>query len=63
MGKKIILLFCILWLGSSYAQNKKYQVHTIAFYNCENLFDTIRDPNIYDEEWTPNGAQAWTKKV
>lgn len=44
------------------AQEKKFQIHTIAFYNCENLFDTIRDPKIYDEEWTPNGAQAWTKK-
>tara|TARA_B110000483_G_scaffold207424_1_gene252382 strand:- start:2733 stop:3881 length:1149 start_codon:yes stop_codon:yes gene_type:complete len=32
------------------AQNKrKFKVHTIAFYNVENLFDTINDPNKYDE--------------
>lgn len=62
MMQKIVLMWCVLWFGVCNAQEKKYQVHTIAFYNCENLFDTIRDPKIYDEEWTPNGAQAWTKK-
>lgn len=56
-----LALFSIFCL-SSVAQDKKFQIHTIAFYNCENLFDTIRDPSIYDEEWTPDGAQSWTKK-
>lgn len=44
------------------AQQKQYQIRTIAFYNCENLFDTLRDPKTYDEEWTPQGAKAWTKQ-
>jgi hypothetical protein len=43
------------------AQEKKYKVHTVAFYNFENLFDTINNPN-NDEEWTPNGLQRWTSK-
>ncbi len=43
------------------AQAKSYNVHTVAFYNFENLFDTIDNPNI-DEEWLPNGAQNWTYK-
>lgn len=43
------------------AQVKKYAVHTVAFYNFENLFDTINNPN-NDEEWTPTGAQNWTSK-
>jgi len=43
------------------AQAKSYSVHTVAFYNFENLFDTIDNPNI-DEEWLPNGAQNWTYK-
>ncbi len=43
------------------AQAKSYSVHTVAFYNFENLFDTINDPNI-DEEWLPDGAQNWTSK-
>ena len=43
------------------AQTKKFAVQTVAFYNFENLFDTINNPN-NDEEWLPNGAQNWTSK-
>jgi hypothetical protein len=42
------------------AQSKKYIIHTIAFYNFENLFDTTDDLNTNDDEWTPTGAQHWT---
>lgn len=31
-----------------------------AFWNLENLFDTIDDPGKEDEEFTPNGANEWT---
>tara|TARA_B100000795_G_scaffold86788_1_gene63176 strand:+ start:2869 stop:3885 length:1017 start_codon:yes stop_codon:yes gene_type:complete len=31
------------------SQEKKYAIRTIAFYNLENLFDTINDPTINDE--------------
>ena len=41
------------------AQSKKFAVHTVAFYNFENLFDTINNAN-NDEEWLPAGAQNWT---
>lgn len=41
------------------AQQKSYEIHTIAFYNLENLFDTIRNEKIYDEEWTPKGLRKW----
>ena len=45
----------------AFSQQKKFQVHTVAFYNFENLFDTINNPN-NDEEWLPTGAQNWTSK-
>jgi hypothetical protein len=41
------------------AQEKKYIVHTVAFWNLENIFDTINQAN-NDEEWLPKGAQNWT---
>ncbi|MBS7255012.1 endonuclease/exonuclease/phosphatase family protein [Flavobacterium branchiicola] len=44
------------------AQSKKYNIHTVAFYNFENLFDTINDASTNDDEWTPTGAQHWTKE-
>ena len=31
----------------------------IAFYNVENLFDTIRNPLTYDAEFTPRGVRRW----
>ncbi len=43
-------------------QSKKYTIHTVAFYNLENLFDTINDSEKKDDEWTPNGIQNWTNE-
>ncbi len=34
----------------------------IAFWNVENLFDTIDDPNIIDEEFLPGGKKKWTSE-
>jgi Endonuclease/Exonuclease/phosphatase family len=36
--------------------------YLIAFYNVENLFDTIDDPKVDDEEFLPNSKVSWTKK-
>jgi hypothetical protein len=55
-----ILLVTILVVFSAQAQDKQFKVHTIAFYNVENLFDTINDPHTNDEEWLANGSQHWT---
>lgn len=47
------LLSCSPKLGKTTANSttgdKKYKVNTIAFYNVENLFDTIDDPKTLDE--------------
>ena len=34
----------------------------IAFYNLENLYDTIDDPNIDDQEFTPSSPAKWDGK-
>jgi hypothetical protein len=58
--KKLIAVFFVLFaIFTSNGQAKKYNIHTVAFYNFENLFDTINGPN-NDEEWLPNGAMSWT---
>ena len=60
--KKLIAILVVLSsIFAAKAQQKKYIVHTVAFYNFENLFDTIDNPN-NDEEWLPNGTQRWTSK-
>jgi len=57
--KVIAILFVISSIFGANAQQKKYVVRTVAFYNFENLFDTINNPN-NDEEWLPKGLQRWT---
>lgn len=56
----ILLIFSIFSSLQSCAQEKKYLATTIAFYNVENLFDTIDDPNTNDAEFLPGGANRWT---
>lgn len=56
-----VLLLALIAIQRVNAQAKSYNLHTVAFYNFENLFDTINDSNI-DEEWLPDGAQNWTSK-
>ncbi len=62
-------VFFVVWLLSGWAiqisylkaqSSENYQVAGIAFYNLENLFDTIRDPNIRDSEFLPEGDKNWT---
>lgn len=57
----IVVLLVLLSLFEANAQQKKYVVRTVAFYNFENLFDTINNPN-FDDEWTPKGLQRWTSE-
>lgn len=35
------------------------QDHIIAFYNLENLFDTVDDPKTLDDDFTPKGFKKW----
>lgn len=53
----ICLITAILISGSLKAQEKEYKINTIAFYNLENLFDTINDPNKYDHQ-NPIGGMS-----
>ena len=54
-----IIFFLVLGINKTIAQEKKYKVHTVAFYNCENLFYTINGEN-FDEEYLPE--KGWTLK-
>ena len=59
------LLICLLVLISTslYGQKSKtYTLRTIAFYNCENLFDTVNDTLTFDDDRTPEGRYHWTKE-
>jgi hypothetical protein len=53
-------IFMLSLVNLGFSQAKSYKVQTIAFYNMENLFDTINDPKINDEEYLP--VKGWTHK-
>lgn len=57
----LVVLQLVLPIGAL-AQNsgKKYAVYCVAFYNQENLFDTIHDAHKNDYEFLPNGGYHWT---
>ena len=57
----IIVVFLISTKFVS-AQEKKYKVGCVAFYNMENFYDTINDPKTNDDEFTPEGANKWNSK-
>ena len=69
---KKAISFCFFFLLGSilYSQqaSKKYSIRTIAFYNLENLFDTINDPKINDEaspmmELKRNKSEVYWDKI
>lgn len=64
MNRFLLLLVLSFFLINTYAQEelKKYNVACIAFYNLENIFDTINDPNFNDDDFTPEGPYLWNSE-
>ncbi len=58
MLKKSFLAICFAFIAITTQAAEK---SVIAFYNVENMFDHISDPNTNDNEYTPNGSQSWTQ--
>ncbi|MDR6241540.1 endonuclease/exonuclease/phosphatase family protein [Aureibacter tunicatorum] len=62
MKKVFSFWFLFLLLTSVTGLSQQYKAGVIAFYNLENLFDTENDPNIRDDEYTPEGSKSWTQE-
>ncbi|MBU2995685.1 endonuclease/exonuclease/phosphatase family protein [Cellulophaga baltica] len=60
--KLTFILFSFLFTIHLMAQEKTYQIRTIAFYNVENLFDTKNDSLTFDDDRTPEGKDHWTEE-
>ncbi len=62
-------MLAIACISNVYAQEeKRFKIHTVAFYNLENLFDTINDPLKFDEaspimEMKANRSEIYKQKV
>lgn len=65
MNKFLVGLFGLILLAQCSLLNKTQSVqdvgrYRIGFYNVENLFDTVDDPNTPDEEFLPGSKKNWT---
>jgi len=56
----LLALLLSVYTGKTIAQTEKqYEVACIAFYNIENLFDTIHQDGVNDYEFLPDGKNKW----
>lgn len=59
--KKLFITIIILYVPLLVTCQSQTDTIYLAFWNLENLFDTIDDPNINDEAYLPNGEMEWTE--
>lgn len=62
MKKLLFLLSFMLLCTTAGAQNGKRKLYGVAFYNLENLFDTIHDAGKNDQDFLPDGSYRWTSE-
>jgi len=60
-NKLVILLILPLYLLAQTKQN--FKVVIVAFYNCENFYDTVHNPMIKDLEFTPTGDRKYKSAI
>lgn len=60
-----VIVWCILgmFVFSSNAQENRYRVCVAAFYNLENFYDTVNNPIVNDDDFTPQGVKHYTTSV
>lgn len=56
-----LVILTISISSSAFAQQNSGEV-SILFYNVENLFDTVNNPETNDDNFTPDGELHWTNK-
>lgn len=59
--KKLLLLLLLLTVSvvTVHAQEKKFSVYGVGFYNLENLFDTCHDEGKNDYQYLPTSTMKW----
>ena len=62
MRKLLTPAILALFLITSCTSVNETEDLRVAFYNVENLFDTVDDPSINDEEYLPDGRAKWDQE-
>jgi endonuclease/exonuclease/phosphatase family metal-dependent hydrolase len=61
-GLFFIILICFACVTGCAQKADDHEIG-IAFYNCENFFDTVHNPAKEDEEFTPEGKYHYTQRI
>jgi predicted extracellular nuclease len=57
--KSLLFIVIVSIATNSFGQKSNTNELVVAFYNVENLFDTLDTPDKLDEEFTPEGRRKW----
>ncbi len=60
--KQVLITIFIAFSAIVFSQENISEISCVAFYNLENLFDTIDSPNTNDKDFLPDGRYAWTSE-
>jgi endonuclease/exonuclease/phosphatase family metal-dependent hydrolase len=60
--KALLVLFLFIVTSCNAEPPVKSDTLCVAFWNLENLFDTIDDPKKDDQEFLPDGEKQWTQE-
>lgn len=60
---RVLLVTYLLMLCCTQVQAQGKKEYAVAFYNVENLFDTMNDPDTDDDDFTPSGSLRYTNAI
>src|ERR1700739_1481395 len=63
MKTTLLILTALFFSTLIFAQKQQYKSAIVAFYNLENFYDTVDNPNINDEDFLPNGAKNYNSRI
>ena len=58
----ITAIFCAAFLLVSCSSSDRRKPIEVVFYNVENLFDTVDDTTVWDNDFLPDSANNWTQE-
>lgn len=59
----VAFLFTIISVSMGYSAKAQYHASLIGFYNLENLYDTVDNPIVDDEEFLPNSERHYNTAI
>jgi len=60
---KFLFFFLLVPLSLLAQQKQNYKVAIVAFYNCENFYDTVHNPMVNDIDFTPDGDYKYNTAI